>query len=235
MADDCCASACGSTGTLNNPRWRNVLWIALGLNLAMFVFECIAGIAAHSRSLQADALDFLGDAANYAISLGVAGMALAWRARAAMLKGMTILAFGLGVLASAVWGLIHGSTPDPVAMGVVGIIALLVNVAVALMLFRYRTGDANMRSVWICSRNDAINNLLVIGAGLAVFWTGNGIPDLLVALVMAVLGIGGGWQIVRQAQGELREAQTEASVQKFADDGKISGSTDLLPRELPRT
>ncbi|PTQ10086.1 cation transporter [Sphingomonas oleivorans] len=215
MADECCARACGNRGTLNNPRWRNVLWIALGLNVAMFLIESIAGIAAHSRSLQADALDFLGDAANYAISLGVAGMALAWRARTALLKGLTILAFGLGVLAWAVWGLIHGSTPDPVAMGMVGAIALLVNVAVALMLFRYRTGDANMRSVWICSRNDAINNLLVIGAGVAGFWTENGIPDLLVALVMALLGIGGGWQIVRQAQGELREARIEAYAQKF--------------------
>lgn len=119
-------------------------------------------------------------------------------------QGLTILLFGIGVLASAIWGLINGATPDPVAMGAVGFLALTVNLSVALMLYRYRTGDANMRSVWICSRNDAINNLLVIGAGLAVFWSGSGIPDLLVAFIMAALGIGGGWQILRHAREELR-------------------------------
>jgi cation diffusion facilitator family transporter len=205
MADDCCASACGTRQTLNDPQWRRVLWIALGLNAVMFAVEIVAGVLAHSRSLQADALDFLGDAANYAISLGVAGLALQWRARTALLKGLTILAFGFGVLASAVWGLVHGSMPDPYAMGVVGFIALLVNLAVALLLYRYRTGDANMRSVWICSRNDAINNVLVIAAGLAVLWSGSGLPDLLVAFIMAALGISGGWQIVRQSVLELKE------------------------------
>lgn len=211
MADDCCASACGSKQTLNDPRWRRVLWIALGLNAIMFAVEIVAGVMAHSRSLQADALDFLGDAANYAISLGVAGLAFQWRARAALLKGLTILLFGLGVLASAVWGLVHGSSPDPFAMGAIGFVALLVNILVALMLYRYRTGDANMRSVWICSRNDAINNLLVIIAGLAVLWSASGLPDLLVAFVMAALGISGGWQIVRQALLELREDRPSAA------------------------
>ncbi|HEX8055402.1 MAG TPA: cation transporter [Novosphingobium sp.] len=206
MSDDCCASTCGTQQTLNDPRWRHVLWIALGLNAVMFAVEIVAGVLAHSRSLQADALDFLGDAANYAISLSVAGLALQWRARTALLKGLTILLFGCAVLASAVWGLVHGSTPDPFAMGIVGLIALLVNVAVALMLYRYRTGDANMRSVWICSRNDAINNLLVIVAGAAVLWSGSGLPDLLAAFIMAALGISGGWQIVRQSSLELRES-----------------------------
>lgn len=207
MADNCCASACGTKQTLNDPRWRRVLWIALGLNAAMFAAEIVVGVMAHSRSLQADALDFLGDAANYSISLGVAGLALQWRARTALLKGLTILVFGVGVLASAFWGLAHGASPDPFAMGIVGLIALVVNVAVALMLYRYRTGDANMRSVWICSRNDAINNVLVIAAGMAVLWSGSGLPDLLVAFVMAVLGISGGWQIVRQSMLELRRDQ----------------------------
>jgi Co/Zn/Cd efflux system component len=204
MADDCCASACGSKNTLNDPRWRKVLWVALSLNAVMFAFEIVAGMLSHSRSLQADALDFLGDSANYAISLGVASLTLQWRARSALIKGVTIFVFGLGVLGSALWGLVHGTTPDPYAMGAVGLLALLVNVTVALMLYRYRTGDANMRSVWICSRNDAINNLLVIGAGLAVLWSGSGIPDLIVAFMMAALGISGGWQIVRQSMQELR-------------------------------
>jgi len=204
MADNCCASACGSKASLNDPRWRNILWIALGLNATMFGVEIVAGSLAHSRSLQADALDFLGDAANYAISLGVAGLALHWRARTALLKGATILLFGLGVLGSSIWGLLHGATPNPYAMGAVGFAALIVNVSVALMLYRYRTGDANMRSVWICSRNDAINNLLVIGAGMAVFWSGSGLPDIIVAFIMAALAISGGWQIVRQSMRELK-------------------------------
>lgn len=203
MADQCCASACGSETTLNDARWRRVLWIALGLNAAMFIVEGVAGYFAGSRALQADALDFLGDAANYAISLSVAGMALAWRAKTAMVKGITILSFGLGVLVWAIWGLFHGSNPAPYAMSAVGTLALVVNFGVAVMLYRYRTGDANMRSVWICTRNDAINNCLVIGAGVAVLWTGSGFPDLIAALVMAILGISGGWQIIRQARLEL--------------------------------
>jgi Co/Zn/Cd efflux system component len=210
VADSCCSNGSG-TAALNDPRWRRILWIALGLNLTMFGVEAVAGLLAQSRSLQADSLDFLGDAANYAISLGVAGLALEWRARAALIKGFTILLFGIGILASALWGLAHGSMPDPYAMGVVGFVALLVNVAVAAMLFRYRTGDANMRSVWICSRNDAINNGLVIAAGGAVFWLGSGIPDLLVAMIMAALAITGGWQIVRQATGELRQPRSVSS------------------------
>lgn len=211
MADDCCASVCGTKETLNDPRWRRVLWIALGLNVVMFAVEIAAGVIAHSRALQADALDFLGDAANYAISLSVAGLALEWRARTALLKGLTILLFGFGVLASAVWGLVHGASPNPFAMGIVGFLALLVNISVALMLYRYRAGDANMRSVWICSRNDAINNVLVIAAGLAVLWSGSGLPDLLVAFIMAALGISGGWQIMRQSALELRDNRAAAS------------------------
>jgi len=211
MGEVCCASACCTSKALDDPRWRRVLWIALSLNAAMFGVEIVAGVMAHSRSLQADALDFLGDTANYAISLGVAGLALQWRARAALLKGLTILVFGFGVMTSAVWGLAHGSLPDPFAMGIVGLVALVVNVTVALMLYRYRTGDANMRSVWICSRNDAINNILVIAAGLAVLWTGSGLPDLLVAFVMAALGIIGGWQIVRQSALEIRDDRASAS------------------------
>jgi Co/Zn/Cd efflux system component len=203
MADQCCASACGGENTLNDARWRRVLWIALGFNAAMFFVEGVAGYLAGSRALQADALDFLGDAANYAISLSVAGMALVWRAKTAMVKGITILSFGLVVFVWAIWGLFHGSNPAPYAMSAVGTLAMLVNFGVALMLYRYRAGDANMRSVWICSRNDAINNGLVILAGFAVLWTGSGLPDLIVALVMAVLGISGGWQIIRQARLEL--------------------------------
>lgn len=205
MADQCCASKSGTTA-LNDPRWRRVLWIALIVNGAMFAVEIVAGVAADSRALQADALDFLGDSANYAISLGVAGMALAWRARAALVKALTMLAFGLWVLGSALWGFITGTAPHAETMGIIGALALAANVAVALMLYRYRTGDANMRSVWICSRNDAIGNLAVLGAAFGVFGTGQSWPDLAVAAIMAALAIWGSIEVFRQARGELATA-----------------------------
>jgi Co/Zn/Cd efflux system component len=182
------------------------LWIALGVNATMFLIEIGAGIAGDSRALQADALDFFGDAANYAISLGVAGMALAWRARAAVVKGATIIAFGLYVMVSAIWAAFDHSAPEPEVMGTVGLIALLANAGVALMLYRFRNGEANMRSVWICSRNDAIGNIAVLFAALGVFGTGSAWPDLIVAAIMAALALTGGLQIVRQATGELRVA-----------------------------
>ena len=205
MADQCCAGKSGKTA-LNDPKWRRVLWIALIINAAMFGVEIVAGVAADSRALQADALDFLGDSANYAISLGVAGMALSWRARAALLKAATMLAFGLWVFASAVWGFIAGTTPQAETMGLIGALALVSNVVVALMLYRWRTGDANMRSVWICSRNDAIGNLAVMAAALGVFGTGQGWPDLLVAAIMAGLAIWGSIDVFRHARGDLASA-----------------------------
>lgn len=204
MADDCCASACGSKNALNDPRWRKALWIALIVNGAMFAVEMAAGSAADSRALQADALDFLGDAANYAISLLVAGMALVWRSRAALAKGVTLLLLGLWVLVTALMAVLNGASPEPQTMGIIGGMALAANVGVALMLYQFRTGDANMRSVWICSRNDAIGNIAVMAAALGVFGTGTAWPDLVVAAILAALGISGGIQIIRQAAGELK-------------------------------
>lgn len=206
MSDTCCESACGSAKALNDPRWRLALWIALGVNAGMFAVEMVAGAAADSRALQADALDFLGDAANYAISLLVAGMALAWRSRAALAKGVTLIALGGWVLVTAIMAAIGGASPEPRTMGVIGALALAANVGVALMLYRFRTGDANMRSVWICSRNDAIGNVAVLAAALGVFGMGTAWPDLVVAGILAALGISGGIQIVRQATSEMREA-----------------------------
>jgi Co/Zn/Cd efflux system component len=180
------------------------LWIALAINAAMFVVEMAAGVAGGSRALQADALDFLGDSANYAISLGVAGMALAWRARAALLKGITLAVLGVYVLAATLWAVWHGRVPEAELMGAIGVAALIANAVVAIMLFRFRAGDANMRSVWICSRNDAIGNVAVVMAAAGVFGTGTAWPDLIVAAVMAGLGLWGGFQIIGQAMGELR-------------------------------
>lgn len=202
--------ACNScvSDTPNNSvgaGWRRALWIALIVNALMFAVELYAGAAADSHALKADALDFFGDAANYAISLLVVGLALAWRARAALLKGATLAVLGTYVLGSAVWAAFHGSSPEPQTMGIIGTLALVSNLGVAVMLYRFRSGDANMRSVWICSRNDAIGNVAVVAAAAGVFGTGTAYPDLVVAAILAILGLSGGWQIIRQARGELRE------------------------------
>ena len=204
-----CGSCCASStkDTTRDPRWRRALWIALGVNAAMFAAEIIAGVAGGSKALQADALDFLGDSANYAISLGVTGMVLAWRARAALLKGATLVLLGLYVLGTSLWAVWHGDVPRAEVMGIVGVVALFANASVALMLYRFRSGDANMRSVWICSRNDAIGNIAVVLAAAGVFGTGTAWPDLVVAGVMAVLGISGGVQIIVEARRELAPAQ----------------------------
>ncbi|TZG24410.1 cation transporter [Sphingomonas montanisoli] len=202
-----CGSCCAETKRIEDGRWRRALWIALAINAAMFAGEIVAGMAAGSRALQADALDFLGDAANYAISLGVAGMALRWRSRAALLKGGAILAFGLYVLVTTILAALGGTVPRAATMGIVGIIALVANGGVALMLYRFRSGDANRRSVWICSRNDALGNLAVLLAALGVVGTGTAWPDLAVALIMAGLAIWGGVQIIVQARGELVSAR----------------------------
>lgn len=206
MAGGCCGGSQDNTEKLNDSAWRRVLWIALVINAVMFGVEIVAGVTAGSASLKADALDFLGDSANYAISLGVAGMALAWRARAAMAKGVSILLFGVWVLGNTVWMAAQGVVPAAETMGIVGVIALVANLACAAMLWRHREGDANRRSVWICSRNDAIGNIAVVAAALGVFGTGTGWPDIAVAAIMAALALSGGWQIIRQACGELRSA-----------------------------
>ena len=206
--DDHCATA----RPANDGPWRRALWIALIVNGGFFLAEIAAGLAAGSSSLQADALDFLGDAGNYAISLGVAGMALSWRARAALVKGASLILLALWVLGSIAWHAVGGTLPGAEIMGIVGILALIANGAVALMLYRFRGGDANMRSVWICSRNDAIGNAAVVLAALGVFGTGTLWPDLVVAAIMAGLAIWGGWQIVSQARGELRSTRPAAAM-----------------------
>ncbi|MBU0555381.1 MAG: cation transporter [Alphaproteobacteria bacterium] len=203
----CSSCAADKGGPTNSPAWRRALWIALAVNALMFAAELAAGILRGSKALQADALDFLGDAANYAISLGVAGLALGWRARAALVKGATIFGFGLYVLLSALWAVSQGTVPHAEVMGIVGFVALLANGGVALMLYRFRSGDANMRSVWICSRNDAIGNVAVLFAALGVFGTGSAFPDIIVAGIMATLGLWGGAQIIRQASLELRSSK----------------------------
>lgn len=205
---DGCGSHCHTAHSATaDPRYRRVLWAALTANALMFGVELWAGAQSGSASLLADAIDFLGDAANYAVSLLVLSMALAWRARAALLKGATMLAFGLFVVARVAWGAWTGAAPEPITMGTVGLLALAANLGVAVLLYRWRAGDANMRSVWICTRNDALGNVAVMGAALGVFGTGTAWPDLVVAAVMAGLAISGGAAVMRQARAELRQAR----------------------------
>ncbi|MDP3423281.1 MAG: cation transporter [Burkholderiaceae bacterium] len=199
----CSHEAPPATQIVDMPRYRRVLWTALVLNAAMFVVEVVAGVSAGSLSLLADAIDFAGDALNYGVSLAVLAAALAWRARAAMLKAATMMGFGLFVLGRAIWVGLQGGVPEALTMGAVALLALAVNVGVAWMLYAFREGDANMRSVWLCSRNDAIGNLAVFAAALGVFGTGTAWPDLGVAGLMAALALHGGWQVMRQARQEL--------------------------------
>lgn len=184
--------------------YRRILWIALAINAGMFALELVAGVAAGSASLQADALDFLSDAANYAISLYVVGMVLVWRARASLIKGISMGVLGLWVAGNTVYHALAGTLPEAHVMGIVGLLALLSNGIVAFMLYRYRSGDSNMRSVWICSRNDAIGNVAVILAAVGVFGMEKGWPDIVVAAIMASLSLWGAGQIIRHATREIR-------------------------------
>ena len=190
----------------SSPRLRRVLWIALILNAAMFAVEIVGGLKSGSVSLLADAVDFAGDAANYALSLAVLSMGLLWRARAAWIKGATMGAYGAFVLGKAAWAAAAGSAPEPITMGAIAVLALAVNAGVAVMLFSFREGDANLRSVWLCSRNDAIGNVAVGIAALGVFGTGTAWPDLIVASVMATLALTASVSVLRQARGEIELA-----------------------------
>jgi Co/Zn/Cd efflux system component len=189
-----------------DPRFRRALWIALVVNAAMFVVELGASWQSGSVSLLADAIDFFGDAANYAVSLAVVGMGLAARARASLLKAACMAGFGVFVLGKALWNMRYGAAPEALTMGGVGALALAANVGVALLLYRFRSGDSNMRSVWICTRNDALGNLAVMGAALGVLGTGSAWPDLAVAAIMGTLALTGAATVLQQARGELKVA-----------------------------
>jgi Co/Zn/Cd efflux system component len=202
MSDACCSPPAPSA----DPAYRRILWIALALNAAMFVVEIAGSLQSGSVSLLADAIDFFGDAANYGLSLLVLSRALHWRARSSLLKAASMAGFGIFVLGRAAWGAWHGEPPEALTMGAVALLALAVNVGVALLLYRYRHGDSNMRSVWLCSRNDALGNIAVGLAAVGVAGTGAAWPDLLVAAGMAALALTSAWSVTRQALAELRSA-----------------------------
>lgn len=210
MGSSCCSDCTKPVDA--DPRYRRVLWVVLAINAVMFAVEIGAGLAAGSASLQADALDFLGDAANYAISLFVVGMTLRYRAMAAFVKGATMGVFGLWAIGVTGWHALHGTLPLAFTMGAVGLGALIANAASFGLLWAYRDGDANMRSAWICTRNDVLGNLAVLLAAVGVFGTGTGWPDVIVAAIMATLALQGAAVVQRQARDELQDARRPVSV-----------------------
>lgn len=188
-----------------NSKFRTALWIALIINIVMFMVELIGGAYAHSSALWADALDFFGDAVNYGISLAVLGASLYWRATVALIKGITMALFGFVVIAKALYAYVQGIPPEAMTMGAIGLLALIANVTAAVILYAFRDGDSNMQSVWLCSRNDAIGNVAVILAAVGVFGTGSMWPDIVVAVIMASLGLTGGYQVIQKALQERKE------------------------------
>jgi Co/Zn/Cd efflux system component len=198
----CCDHDCSAPQT--DERYRRVLWVALAVNMVMFAVEILASILAGSVSLRADALDFLADSANYVVALLVVGLALRWRARAALLKGGVMGLFGLWVAVSTIHHAITATVPHAEMMGAVGLLALAANLGVAGLLYRYRLADSQALSVWLCTRNDCVANLAVIVAGAGVWASGTLWPDIAVAAVIASLGMSSAVRVIRQARGELR-------------------------------
>lgn len=213
MADSDEAGGCGCTGDSaraeKDPAYRRALWIVVLLNLGFGACEIVGGFIADSQALKADALDFIGDGTITLVGLIALGWTAAARARIALVQGIFLLTLGLGVIAVALWRALTAVAPEADLMGGIGVAALLVNVASAFVLSRFREGDANVRAVWLFSRNDALANVAVIVAAALVAWTGSALPDLTVAAVIALLFLHSAFEILRGARTELRElAQT---------------------------
>ena len=209
--------ACGCHGGVPvfdgvDPRYKRVLWTVIAINAVLFVTEIVAGHVARSQALQADALDFLGDTVTYGLSLAVIGASLRVRASAALFKGLSLSLMGAWVLGSTLYHVLILGLPRAEIMGGIGILALAANVSSVLLLMRYKDGDANVRSVWLCSRIDAIGNVVVMAAAGAVWWTTSAWPDLIVAGIMAGLFLSSAVQILRQAWAEYRSTGSDAPV-----------------------
>jgi Co/Zn/Cd efflux system component len=210
MAAGCCAVDLTFDGLSLDYKVR--LWVVIALNASMFAVEMIGGALAGSKALQADALDFLGDTLTYGMSLAVIGLSLRVRATAALIKGVTLALMGLWVLGATAWHIFVLGTPRAELMGLIGFFALAANAASVLILIKYKDGDANVRSVWLCSRNDAIGNIAVMLAALGVWATATGWPDLIVAAILASLFLNSSANILRQALREWRLGTDRTSV-----------------------
>lgn len=202
MSASCCGGETNFEGL--SPDYKRRLWAVIAINAVMFAVEMLAGHLAGSRALQADALDFLGDSVTYAMSMAVIGASLRVRASAALIKGLSLLAMGLWVFGSTVYTVFVLGVPQAQIMGLIGFLALAANVASVLLLVKYKDGDANVRSVWLCSRNDAIGNVAVMLAALGVWGTQTGWPDVIVAALMAGLFTWSAVQILTQGYSEWR-------------------------------
>jgi len=198
----CCGDEVGFDGV--SAAYKRRLWLVIAINAGMFAVEMAAGQAAQSQALKADALDFLGDALTYGLSLAVIGLSLRVRATAALFKGLSLMAMGLWVLGTTLYRVLYIGVPEAEIMGLIGFLALAANVASVLLLMAWKDGDANVRSVWLCSRNDAIGNVAVMLAALGVWGSGTGWPDLIVAGLMAALFVNSSVQIIRQSLEERR-------------------------------
>jgi cation diffusion facilitator family transporter len=203
MDADASTAAPGHTA----PGYRRALWVAVLLNVGYGIVELIGGVFSESQALKADALDFLGDGLITFLGLLAIGWSLAWRARAALIQGIFLGVLGIGVLVNTGYRFLAQAQPEAELMGILGFLALTVNVAAAAALIPHRTGDSNVRAVWLFSRNDAIGNLAVVVAAGLVAWTGTPWPDLLVALVIAGLFLHSSWSIVHDARSDLRDAR----------------------------
>jgi Co/Zn/Cd efflux system component len=209
MSSSCCEHDCRTPSDLG---YRRILWVALGINVSMFLVEIAASVISGSVSLRADALDFLADALNYVIALVVISLSLRWRAGAALVKGAIMALFGLWVAGSIVSNSIIGSLPEAHVMGVIGLLALAANVSVAALLYRHRASDSQAMSVWLCTRNDCIANIGVILAAAGVWISDTPWPDLAVAAVVVYLGFSSAVRIARWAIVEMRDGDALISV-----------------------
>ncbi|WP_306153846.1 cation transporter [Roseovarius sp. MMSF_3281] len=207
------AGCCGHDAKFEglSPDYKRRLWVVIVINAAMFAVEMGAGQMAGSQALKADALDFLGDALTYGISLAVIGASIRVRTTAALAKGLSLFAMGAWVFGSTLYRVFYIGVPEAQIMGVIGVMALAANLASVVLLLPYKDGDANVRSVWLCSRNDAIGNIAVMIAALGVWGTATGWPDLIVAGIMAGLFLSSSVQILRQALEERREAEQQTA------------------------
>ncbi|GAB5438179.1 cation transporter [Falsiruegeria mediterranea] len=198
----CCNNDAKFDGLSSDYKRR--LWIVIAINAIMFAVEMGAGHMARSQALQADALDFLGDALTYGLSLAVIGASVRVRTNAALFKAVSLLVMGIWVMGSTLYRVFYVGVPEAQIMGVIGFMALVANLASVALLVRYKDGDANVRSVWLCSRNDAIGNVAVMAAAAGVWGTASGWPDLIVAGIMGGLFLTSATQIFRQAVDERR-------------------------------
>lgn len=186
------------------PAYKRALWIVVLLNAGYGVIEIVGGFIAGSQALKADALDFLGDGMISFLGLIAVGWGLAARAKAAMLQGIFLGVLGVGVLVATSYRVLVVQQPEAQLMGILGLIALAVNIAAAAVLLPHRHGDANVRAVWLFSRNDAIGNLAVVVAAGLVAWTRTPWPDLIVATIVAALFLHSSTAIIRDARNDLR-------------------------------